>query len=1110
MKKYLIFLCLFTCTNVLWAQKKINGTVTDSNQEPLIGATVIVKGNVSKGTITDLDGKFSLDGVKNGDVIQASFIGFASQEKTYTGQATLLFELLDDSQMLDEVVVTALGITRESKALGYAVSTIKSEDLIKVGAPNFATALYGKAPGVRIQQVQGGSIAGVSMTVRGLSSIDGNSQPLVIVNGVPIRNGGTGSGNEATFAEFGSEGRIRGNGLIDINPEDIESLSILKGAAATALYGSEAANGVVMITSKKASGTAGLTVDFNASLTANMVANVPALQGEYGPGRYTRQYGDYEKNTGGFYERSYQGKTYRSLSYGAAQWGPKYDGQSVLYWDGKERPYTLYSDQPWKELFRNGFNQNYNIAINSSNEKTNTRFSYTYNNEIPNALNANYDKHNFNMVGTMNFSKKLKLDYSVNYVVQNIHNRARNAMGMFGSFSDAYGSFVDLGLMKQMYKTSLGYRNQVYGGGKTLTPDEVFAFDFGEKQGLSNYFWNQYDQSQDQVSNRVISSIAPSWKLLDWLTLQGRMSNDLTADKEEFKSNSDNPLAFYDPSGGYNVVNRRYNIYYGDVMLMANKDLTDKLNLTVNLGWQGRSENMYNIRSWTDGGLANENWFSLNASRYQARTEHQSRDILKTAYVGTVGIGYDRFLYVDVTGRQEESSTLLKEVRRYFYPSFSGSFIFTELLKDARPVWYDYGKLRASYGIVGNAPEAYAANEVFEQGSNNGMTWNHVPGNMGNNEIRPEVMKEIEVGLESTFFKDRLGIEFSFYNRDITDLILNTPQASTSGVNNILLNVGGMKNTGYEFNLHGTPVLTKDFSWTAAVNFAFNRNKVTNLIEGVDRLENAGWAGGGAMLYSVVGRPMGDIYTQVYETDANGNYYVDDSGYYINKPDRELVANAQPEYTGGFTNQFTYKNFFLDALIDFQVGGHLFNEMYQYMTAQGLTPATLQYRSAESGGLAYYFEGDVNTSLAKPATAGATAGPNGEKIYHNGYIQPGIVKSTGQENQQIMPIDYLTYYTYNWGTDANQMTMSKAVFSKTYVKFRELALGYTLPKSVSSQFKCRNLQVSVFARNLFYLYKAMPDWDVESSIGTSWKNQAQIGGSTAPQRSFGFSLRASF
>ncbi|MDR1980975.1 MAG: TonB-dependent receptor, partial [Tannerellaceae bacterium] len=737
----------------------------------------------------------------------------------------------------------------------------------------------------------------------------------------------------------------------------------------------------------------------------------------------------------------------------------------------------------------------------------------TFNHEIPNALTGNYAKHNFNLVGTLNISKTLSVDYSGNYIVQDITDRATNALGLYMSSADAFGSFMDISLIKKMYKTSLGYKTTALGGNRTLTPDEVFIVpsrDDTEVRGLSEYLWNNQEKHMQETSNRLIASVAPQWKILNWLTLRGRLSADLTADKENYKQSTERPNAFFDPSGSYSVTQRRYDILYGDIMLLVNKKLTEKLALSANLGWQGRSESMLNMRSYTDGGLTDENWFALQASRYQARTEYQTQELLKTAYVGTVGLSWDNYLYLDVTGRQEKTSTLKEGGNTYFYPSFSGSFIFTDAFRDPLPAWWDYGKLRVSYGIVGNAPSVYQSNVVYERSSNNGFTTDHVPNTLGNAALVPETTKEFEIGLESKFAKNRLGFELTYYHRNISDMLLETPFARSSGIERMWLNVGSMKNYGVELNLYGTPLLSKDYSWTTTLNVSRNYNEVTYLVEGVDFIQNAGWGGDAAILRSVVGRPMGDFYVQVPKKDANGNKLIDANGYYINDSERGMVGNAMPLVVGGFINQFTYKNFFLDLLIDYSIGGKVFNEIYHYATGQGLTPKSLENRSTERGGLSYYFPGNDNGGKAVGIDANATAGPGGERVYHNGVIQEGIVESTGQKNTQIVPVDRLLANTYAWGTSGTQYSGEVSIFDKTYVKMRELAFGYTFPKSISSKFLCNNLQLSVFARNLFYIYKAMPDYDAESSIGTNWTNQAQIGGSTAPTRSFGFSLRASF
>ena len=571
--------------------KTIKGMVRDVTGEPLIGASVIEKGT-NNGVITDVDGNFTLT-VPADATLSIAYMGYATREihlAKRKKQGDLRVTLREDSQQLKEVVVTAMGIKKDTKRLGYAVSTIESDEIVKAGATNFASAMYGKAPGIRITQTQGGSAGAVSINVRGLTSITGNNQPLIILDGVPIRNGGTGKSTD--FAEFGNDGQIRSNGLVDINPEDIESVSVLKGASATALYGSEAANGAVVITSKRAK-SGKLTVDFTAQVTANLPAYLPKVQTVYGPGRYNTEYSDYEKQTGGFYQRTMNGESYRSLYNTTMSFGPKYDGSDVLYWDGKMRPYLPATDNPWKELFRTGWNQTYNLAISQGTETSSNRFSYTFMGETPNSLTGSFTKHNFKLTGSYKPARTLNIEYSLNYIVQDVKDRPQTSLNLYGSFSNMFSSFMDIPYLKQSYVTSLGYRNTYAGGDATLTPDEAWAYDPGYLNGVSNMLWNMYHHHSKETENRLIGMIRPTWQITNWLSLRAQLSTDITDTKQTLEYETERPNSLYDPSGSFQNINRRYDIVYGDVMLNFNYNIR-RFDIAATLGWTGRYENMNN------------------------------------------------------------------------------------------------------------------------------------------------------------------------------------------------------------------------------------------------------------------------------------------------------------------------------------------------------------------------------------------------------------------------------------------------------------------------------------------------------------------------------------
>ena len=1084
--------------------KTIKGMVRDVTGEPLIGASVIEKGT-NNGVITDVDGNFTLT-VPADATLSIAYMGYATREihlAKRKKQGDLRVTLREDSQQLKEVVVTAMGIKKDTKRLGYAVSTIESDEIVKAGATNFASAMYGKAPGIRITQTQGGSAGAVSINVRGLTSITGNNQPLIILDGVPIRNGGTGKSTD--FAEFGNDGQIRSNGLVDINPEDIESVSVLKGASASALYGSEAANGAVVITSKRAK-SGKLTVDFTAQVTANLPAYLPKVQTVYGPGRYNTEYSDYEKQTGGFYQRTMNGESYRSLYNTTMSFGPKYDGSDVLYWDGKMRPYLPATDNPWKELFRTGWNQTYNLAISQGTETSSNRFSYTFMGETPNSLTGSFTKHNFKLTGSYKPARTLNIEYSLNYIVQDVKDRPQTSLNLYGSFSNMFSSFMDIPYLKQSYVTSLGYRNTYAGGDATLTPDEAWAYDPGYLNGVSNMLWNMYHHHSKETENRLIGMIRPTWQITNWLSLRAQLSTDITDTKQTLEYETERPNSLYDPSGSFQNINRRYDIVYGDVMLNFNYNIR-RFDIAATLGWTGRYENMNNMRVSTNGGLVTENWFDLNASRYTASSTLQRMELLKTGYMGTLSLGWDNYLFLELTGRQERSSTLKDQ--SFFYPSANLSFLFSNAFR--MPAWWNHGKLRLSYGVVGNAPETYAANIIYEQGSDNGFTWNYVPSSWGNANIRPEKKYEYEIGFESKFLNNRLGFDVSYYNNRVKDQILSTPQPSTSGVKYVLMNVGEVANEGWDISVSATPVLTKNFRWDLTANYGIYRNKVVKLANGVPYLEISNIGGGGAKIQAVEGRPMGDIYVQVPQMNENGEYLVSDKGLYMNQTELQRVGNINPDGVGGLFSSFSYKNIFLDFSIDFRIGGDVINEMYQYSTASGLTPESLQFRDTEHGGLSYYYPGNNNASgVPVQVDPSLGAGPNGETVYHDGVILPGVVASTGEKNTRIIPAGYYYNQTYNWGTQPEQLTYRHSVFDNSYVKLRELTIGYQFPEKLISKLGMTRLSVSVFGRNLFYFYKALKNYDAESSVGTSWASQAVVGGSTTATRNFGVSLRASF
>ena len=1134
----------------------VRGSVVDQNGDPVIGASVKAAG-AKVGAVTNADGEFLIKCPANSQ-LEVSYIGFATQTVNASDNVSIVMS--EDVNGLNEVVVTALGIKKDARKVGYAVSQVKAEDLVKTGAPNFASALYGKAAGVRVQAAPGGNVSAVSMTVRGLTSISGNTQPLIVLDGVPIRNGNT--NNEG----YWDNQRIRSNGLVDINPEDIESISVLKGAAATALYGSEGNNGVVMITTKKGTNGTGTRVDFNANVSWDKLAYMPDMQTEFGPGYDNWAFGDNanEQALTGFRQVRVdrQGNTITTpnretyYSYGA-----RFDGnKKVTYFDGTERPFLPIGGNQWDEVCRIGFNQNYNVAIMNGSEHSNIRFSYSYQDVKSMQYNSNNNKHNFNLTGAFDIAKNLKLNYSATYLSQYIKNRPYRISRIVCNYSGMFGPFTDVKYIREHTMTSLGYFNSVYAGNggttNTLTPDEQFLYTpMGSTSLMSEYFWNILGKTQEENHNRLIASVNPTWEIVPGLTLSARVATDFTSDKQENKNYSENSHIFSSNgefSDYYGLQNSRYEIVYGDAMLSYDKIFADKHNIQASLGYNARKESYFLSSVGTSKGLSQENWFNLNASVGTKSAGSGESHLLRTGAFATATYGFDNWAYLEGSIRNEKTSTLKKGNNSFWYPSVSASIIFTEMLKENNPAWYDYGKIRVSYGIVGNDPGVYFANNAFSQGTlqygANSIVYNYIDTSVGNESLRPEKKKEFEIGIESKFFKNRLGFELTYYNNDIQDQLLPTSAAAAMGARNMWMNIGDLTNKGLEFAAYGTPVETRNFRWDLRGNIAWNKNEVKKLADGLDVLSHSNFDNGAATLESHVGEPMGDFYSYVHkhvyrmsdgslmttgeELDKvleDGTLSVKEDlgkltqdGYYVTDTSkRRKVGNAMPKLVGGFGTSLTWKNFTLDMAFDFRVGGDVMNLPWQYYMDTGIIKDALGARDGQTGGIYYYCDVvDGSQSIDNVSSIHVIDAPANYQrgvtkvgdsyVWDNGVIQKGV-NADGTPNNVVVTQFGINDMQYGWcGGAGPTQTYEDAIQDNSYVKCREISLAYTLPRKFTSKFACDNITISAFARNPFYIYRALKLFDAETTDGTNWVYQAQVGGSTASARTFGVSLRASF
>ncbi|WPR73655.1 SusC/RagA family TonB-linked outer membrane protein [Algoriphagus sp. NG3] len=1092
---------MMAITVTTYAQQRVlKGKVTAKEDGlPMPGVTILDKTNQT-GTTTDMDGMYSLS-VGSNSVIVYSFIGYAAQEITVGNQSEVNIILSEDASELSEFVVTAFGMDKEQKSLGYATSTIKADELIKVGNPNVASALYGKATGVKIQTGAGGATSAVNIQIRGINSINGKSQPLIVLDGVPIRN------EEVRNNSYWDDQRLRGNGLLDINPADIDNISILKGASAAALYGSEAVNGVVLITTKKGkAGEKGMQVDFNANVAIDQIAYLPRYQNVRGPGMPS-----HVQNLGqaadGF---NYTEGGVRTVPNSTTNFGPAFDGQPMLAWDGISRPYVAQEDN-YAALFNNPVSSQINVSIANATEKANFRLSLTRQDNEALSLNSKNSKNIVNLNSSYQVSKRLKTDLLINYINQNTKNRPYSVDRMINNFSGMMTRFDNGAWYLDRYQTSRGYRF-VTGNGQSLTPEENITGN-GFRGDIADYAWRVNRNRASELSNRVIGSLTNTFNITEDLNLRARISSDFTSRYSETENATERPLAF-GPSGSFGMETELFSILYGDLMLNYNKAINEDITIGAMIGYTARNESINIIGSSTNGGLSTENLFDIVASADLPTTSNSREYRTIDAFMGTVNFNYKNTWFIEGTLRRDRISTMNPDNNAFIYPSVNSALVLSDAIN--LPRFITFSKLRGSWGIVGNYPDIYGANIAYNQASlgeqqpgGSNVLYTTLSSEFGNDGIKPEQKHEFEFGLDTRFFNDRFGIDVSYYNAQVRDQILALTLPSSSGARSVLTNIGTLRNTGVELQLNGDIIATPNFQWTATINIARNINKVEKLANDATELLHQDYDGNAAQLRSIVGRPMGDFYARPIATDDNGNKIVQPNGLYkIDDQNWEQVGNAMPDAVGGIINNVTYKNFSLSAVMDFQIGGSVMPTGINWMISRGLTEESLKYMDEASGGLAYYVN-ENGQGIGVPHSTGQ--GPNGETVYHDGMLMDGVV-ADGSTNTNVVSQAYYYWNTYNWGgPQYSQSRYELYIKDNHYIKMRELSLAYTIPNQISSKIGVANVNVSVFGRNLFFLYRNIKDLDPEVlTAGSRWTQTLTSAGTNPATRTYGVMLRARF
>lgn len=1000
----------------------VRGTVTDKDNEPLIGATVVVEGNTSQGTVTDIDGKYELPNVRGNANLVFSYVGMKAQTVAVNGRTTIDVVLDDDAEMLDEVVVTALGLSREKKALGYAVTEIKSDNLSAIKDNNPVSSLTGKVPGIVISQSGAGIGSGSRVIIRGNNSISANNQPLIVLDGIPLDNTGENSGGDVY------ESKVSGGGISDINPEDIESISVLKGPNAAALYGSRAGNGVILITTKKGSMKKGLGISVNSNITFDSPMTLPKYQNEYGQG------------TQGFVPANVI-----DLKNESGSWGAKLDGSEQLYYTGEKRAYSAVNNNV-RDFFRTGTRYINSVALESGSDKYNVRFSYTNNSTQSILPESNLKNNTFNLRAFANLTDKFNIDAKVTYFIQDMHNQPSVGSQGIMAYVLTMPRNIALSDLRNYQDLTKGYNSLSYSS-------------LG-----ANPYWMLLHDRWDQRKEHMLGFVKATYQFTPYLSAFARVGTDITGTKTESVNQYGH---HFKKTGALNFNKWRSSETNADFLIMFDKRITEKFNLAANFGGN------HSYRTYEYSGISGEdfkiptratvaNLRTVNPPSYTPLEEKTVNSLYLSA-----SLSYANFLYLDLTARNDWSSTLPAQNRSYSYPSISTSVVLSEAFR--MPQWVDFLKLRGSWAQVGNDTSPYQIFEYYNLAGDGylGTTQVSKLNVKLNPNLRPEKIASAEAGLEFRLWKNRFYGDFSIYDIKTTDLIFDVDVAKATGYDKFRENIGEMQNKGVELMLGVIPVQTKDFTWDVSMNFSKNKNTLNKLTEDLKNIEMNKTNSGNVVVQATVGGGYGDIYGTDWKKNEKGEIVLNSEGKPLASSEKIYLGNAQPKWLGGITNTLIYKNLSLRFLIDGRFGGEIYAQTNAALDGSGVSERSLQYR-----------DGGIKLN--------------------------GVIENSGAYTPNDKTITAEQY----WGNVSG--IASEYIYKQTNVRLREFALSYSLPKNLLHKTFIEGASLSLIGRNLFFFYKELPDFDPESSLGTSNRAMGIASYNLPVPRSIGFNINLKF
>ena len=1041
------FKLVLSALMLLWgvaafAQQVVTGVVEDADG-PLIGASVLVKGT-TVGTITDFDGNFSIE-ANVGDELEFSYMGYTSQTLKVTG-APIHVTMSENTEVLSEVVVTAMGIKRDRKALGYEVGEVKGEDLTKAGNPNAATSMAGRVAGLVVQETAGGASGSTRVVLRGATEITGNNQPLYVIDGVPMDN--------SSYGQAGTEGGYDlGDAISSINPDDIESMSVLKGPAAAALYGSRASHGVILITTKKANtGDAKWGVEYNGTFTLDdQLSKWDNVQQVYGMG------------SNGMYNIDAVSNTNKS-------WGPKADGGLILrYFDGQEHPFNIIPNNT-AHFFELGLTATNTAVVSMNTGKTGIRFAYSDMRNKDILPNSNMSRNNLNLRANTSLGP-VDLDFNVNYIHEDVKNRpalgddksnvGKNLMTLSTTYDQAW---------LKNYQTETGeYQN--WNG---MDPYNV------------NPYWDIYKNKNQsykdifRMNGKVVYNIIPQLKV------QATVGAELNRfEFSDFK---------YPTTPGYES-GRLQDSYWNNRMINAEflgiyTDSWGDFDFTATAG-----ANVYDVNNKT---VVNTG-MDMSVRDVVAMQSFEDQSVQESAYrkrivsvFGSANLGWRHMLYLDATVRGDKSSTLASGKNLYVYPSVSGSWVFSELIKSNRSV-LPYGKVRLSWAEVGSDTDPYQLALRYEksQYSYPGYQIASVYGNLvPNADLKPTRTQSIETGFETKWLNHRISLDFTFYHQVSRDQIIAMATSPASGYDYRLINAGAILNQGFEITFGARLIQTKDFSWDLNLNWSKNNNKVLSLTEGTTELELAKATWCNVYVAAREGEEYGAICGPALARNADGRVIVDaKTGLPTFTTENKVLGNAQWDWTGGLCTTLRYKMVSLTALFDVKVGADIFSMSERSAYETGKAKETLVGRAE------WYASEEARRA------AGVT---NGWKAT-GGYLVDGVIDNgdgTYRENDiYINPEDY--WY------EVSRKSPELFIFDNSYIKCRELTLTLDFPREwLDKKGIVKHVGLSFVARNPFIIWKNIKDIDPDAQYNTSGLGLEY--GSLPSRRSYGLNFNIKF